>query len=279
MKNSFILLLLVFGTVTSSFAQELEKSKKDRNLTVTQTYIDGFKKIIIGEDLDVELVYNKKPSVEIKADNNHHKHIKIAVVDSVLTITTSKEIRVKKLKIKVNYSDNFSNIEVNGNAEVRSLTSLELDNATLKTSGSARAYLNIKANNFNFVSSEKTKVKLNVTAANVVVEISDNTKLDALINATDLKMDLYQRTTATVEGEVVNLKLRSDNNSQLNGKNLTAKTCTILTEMDSNIYIEVTDHISIDASGSSDVYLFGNPKITINSFTGTTKLKKKEKQS
>lgn len=279
MKNSFILLLLVFGTVASSFAQELEKSKKDRNLTITQTYINGFKKIIIGEDLDVELVYNKKPSVEIKADNNHHKHINIDVVDSVLTITTSKEIRIKKLKIKVNYSDNFSNIEVNGNAEVRSLTSLELDNATLKTSGSARAYLNIKANNFNFVSSEKTKVKLNVTAANVVVEISDNTKMDALINATDLKMDLYQRSSATVEGEVVNLKLRSDNNSQLNGKNLTAKTCSILTEMDSNIYIEVTDHISIDASGSSDVYLFGNPKITINSFTGTTKLKKKEKQS
>ena len=214
MKNSFILLLLVFGTVASSLAQELEKSKKDRNLTITQTYIDGFKKIIIGEDLDVELVYNKKPSVEIKADNNHHKHIKIAVVDSVLTITTSKEIRVKKLKIKVNYGDNFSNIEVNGNAEVRSLTSLELDNATLKTSGSARAYLNIKANNFNFVSSEKTKVKLNVTAANVVVEISDNTKMDALINATDLKMDLYQRATATIEGDVVNLKLRSDNNSQ-----------------------------------------------------------------
>ena len=279
MKNSFVLLLLVFGTVASSFAQELDKSKKDRNLTITQTYIDGFKKIIIGEDLDVELVYNKKPSVEIKADNNHHKHINIDVVDSVLTITTSKEIRIKKLKIKVNYSDNFSNIEVNGNAEVRSLTSLELDNATLKTSGSARAYLNIKANNFNFVSSEKTKVKLNVTAANVVLEISDNTKMDALINATDLKMDLYQRTSATVEGEVVNLKLRSDNNSQLNGKNLTAKTCTILTEMDSNIYIEVTDHISIDASGSSDIYLFGNPKITINSFTGTTKLKKKEKQS
>ena len=279
MKNSLTLLLLVFGTFASSFAQNPEKSKKDRNVTVTQTYIDGFKKIIIGEDLDVELGYNKKPSVEIQADNSHHQHIKIDVIDSVLSITTSKEIRIKKLKIKVNYSDNFSNIEVNDNAEVRSLNSLELDNATLKTSGSARAYLNIKANNFSFISSEKTKVKLNVTAVNVGVEISDNTKMDALINATNLKMDLYQRSNANIEGDVENLKLRSDNNSQLSGKNLTAKTCTILSEMDSNIYIEVTDHISIDASDSSDIYLFGNPKITINSFTGTTKLKKKEKQS
>ena len=279
MKNRFILLLLVFGAVTASLAQKLEQSKKDRNLTLTQTYIDDFKKIVIGEDLDVELIYNKKPSVEIKADNNHHKHININVVDSVLSITTSKEIRIKKLKIKVNYSDNFSSIEVKGNAEVRSLTSLELNNASLKTSGSARAYLNIKANNFNFVSTEKTKAKLNVTADNVIVEISDNTKLDALINATDLKMDLYQRSNATIEGEVKNLNLRIDNDSQLSGKNLSAKTCTILAEMDSNVYIQVTDYISIDASGSSEVYLFGNPKITINSFTGTTKLKKKEKQS
>ncbi len=279
MKNRIVLLLLIFGAVTSSLSQKLEKSKKDKNLTITQTYIDDFKKIIIGEDLDVELMYNKKPSVEIKADNNHHEHINISVIDSVLSITTSKEIRIKKLKIKVNYGDNFSDIEVKGNAEVRSLTSLELDNASLKTSESARAYLNIKANNFNFISTEKTKAKLNETADNVVVEISDNTKMDALINATHLKMDLYQRTNATIEGDVVKLKLRSDNNSQFNGKNLTVKTCDILAEMDSNIYIEVTNHISIDASGSSEIYLYGNPKITINSFTETSKLKKKEKQS
>lgn len=277
MKNITLLLLLVFGFGTFSFAQDSEKIKGDRNLTIEQTYIDGFKKIVVGKDFEIELYYNKKPSVEIETDGNLHEYIDIKVVDSVLTITTTQEIRAKKLNIKVNYGDAFSDIEVNENAEIRSLTSLELNNASLKTSGSARAYLNIKANSFSFISTEKAKVKLNVTAAKVTVEISDNTKMDALINGTDVKMDLYQRASADIEGTVTNLNLRTDNNSQFNGKNLTAKTCTVLAEMDSDVYLEVIDAITIDATGASEIYLFGNPKISINSFTGTVKLQKKEK--
>ncbi|MEM5564356.1 DUF2807 domain-containing protein [Psychroserpens sp. AS72] len=277
MKNITLLLLLTFGFGAFSFAQDEEKIKGDRNLTIEQTYIDGFKKIVVGEDFEVELYYNKKPSVEIETDGNLHEYIDIKVVDSVLTITTTRDIRSKKLNVKVNYGDSFSDIEVKDNGEIRSLTSLELDNASLKTSGSARAYLNIKASSFSFVSTEKTKVKLNITAPKVSVEISDNTKMDALINATDVKMDLYQRASADLEGTVANLNLRTDNNAQLNGKNLTTKNCSVLAEMDSDVYLEVLETIAIDASGASEIYLFGNPKITINTFTGTVKLQKKEK--
>ena len=277
MKNSILLLLIVFSFSLASFAQDIEKIKGDRNVTIEQTYIDGFKKIVVSEDFSVELFYNKKPSVEIETDGNLHEHIDIKVIDSVLTITSSREIRSKKLNIKVNYGDAFSDIEVKDNGEVRSLTSLELGNSTLKTSGSARAYLNIKANSFNFVSTEKAKVKLNVTATNVAVEISDNTKMDALINATEVKMDLYQRANAVIEGTITNLNLRADNNSQLNGTNFTTTTCTVLAELDCNVYLEVLDAITIDASGASEIYLFGNPKITINTFTGTVKLQKKAK--
>lgn len=277
MKNITVLLLLIFGLSTTMNAQDLEKVKGDRNLTIEQTYIDGFKKIVVGEDFKVELFYNKKPSVEIETDSNLHEYINIAVVDSVLTITTTREMRFKKLNVKVNYGDAFSDIEVKDNAEVRSLTSLELTNASLKTSGSARAYLNIKATDFSFVSTEKTKVKLNITATNVTVEISDNTKMDALINATEVKMDLYQRASADIEGAIQNLNLRTDNNAQFNGKNFTTTTSTVLAEMSSDVYIEVIESITIDASGSSEIYLYGTPKITINKFIDTVKLQKKEK--
>ena len=101
--------------------------------------------------------------------------------------------------------------------------------------------------------------------------------MDALIKATDVKMDLYQRASADIEGTVTNLNLRTDNNSQLNGKNFTIKNCDVLAELDSDVYVEVTGAITIDASGASEIYLFGNPKITINKFLGTVKLQKKEK--
>lgn len=277
MKNITLFLLIVLGYSAFGFGQDSEKVKGDRNLTIKQTYVDEFKTLTIGEDFKVELFYNKKPSVEIETDDNLHEFINIQVVEGVLTITSSRDIRAKKLNVKVNYGDTFSDIDAKGDAEVRSLTSLELTNASLRTSGSSRAYLNIKTDNFTYVSTDKAKVKLNITATKVAVEISDNTKMDALINATEAKIDLYQRANADVEGTIGNLALRTDNNTQFNGKNFTTKTCTVVAEIASDVYIDVTENIIIEASGSSEVYLYGNPKITINRFTDTVKLQKKEK--
>ncbi len=277
MKRISLFLCLILCATTTIHAQDAEKIKGDKNLSIKQTYVDDFNKIIIGGDFEVELFYNKKTSVEIETDDNLHAYIDIQVIDSVLTLSTTAEIRPKKLNIKINYGDAFSHIEVKDNAEVRSLTSLELNNASLVTTGSARAYLNIKTDNFRFVSTDKTKVKLNITANNVTAEVSDNTKMDALINATDAKLDLYQRANADIEGTVKTLALRTDNNAKFNGKNFTSNTCTVLAEMESDVYVEVTDSITIDASGASEIYLYGNPQITINKFLDTVKLQKKEK--
>ncbi len=275
-KFVWILCALITFTAQSN-AQESERIKGDRNLTINQTYVDGFKKVVIGEDFKVELFYNKKPSVEIETDDNLHQYINIEVVDSILNIKTTSDIRPKKLDVKINYGDGFSDIEVRQNGEVRSLTSLELKDASLKTSGSARAYLNIKANNFNFTSSDKTKIKLNVTANNVEAVIGDNTKLDALVNATEVKMDLYQRANVDIEGVTDSLRIRTDNNAQFNGKNFTAKSCRVVAEMASDVYVEVMEAIDIETSGSSEIYLYGEPKITISRFLDTAKLQKKEK--
>lgn len=277
MKHITLFLCIILGYPTTSFAQDAEKIKGDRNLTIKQTYVDDFNRIVLGGDFEVELFYNKKSSVEIETDDNLHAYINIQVVDSVLTLSTTSEIRPKKLSIKVNYGDAFSHIEIKDNAEVRSLTSLELNNASLSATGSARAYLNIKADDFRFVSTDKSKVKLNVIATNVTVEISDNTKMDALIHATEAKFDLYQRASADIEGNIQNLALRTDNNTKFNGKNFTTKTCNIIAEMESDVYVDVTETIVLEASGASEIYLFGNPKITINKFTDTVKLQKKEK--
>jgi hypothetical protein len=50
------------------------------------------------------------------------------------------------LNITVNYGDALQNIEIRGDGEIRSLTSMELSDASLITSDNSRAYLNIRAN-------------------------------------------------------------------------------------------------------------------------------------
>jgi hypothetical protein len=275
-----IIIALVFSMSVPLFmsAQDDEKIKGDRNVTIKQTYIDPFSKIVVGEDFYVEVIYNKKPSVEIETDDNLHEFIAFEVKDSVLTFKTTKKIvSSKKMVIKVNYGDEFQHIETVDDAEVRSLTSLELKNATLKTSGTSKAYLNIKSESFKFESLDKARVKLNLFANTSTIQLSDNTKLDLVINSQEATFDLYQRANADIEGITQNVVIKTDNNSKFNGTNFTTKTCNVKSEIASDVYIEAIESITIDASGTSSIYLLGNPKITITQFLDTVKLQKKVK--
>ena len=189
-KIIFALFLSVCYTSFMS-AQDDEKVKGDRNVTIKQTYIDPFNKIVVGEDFYVEVIYNKRPSVEVEADDNLHEFISFEVKDSVLSFSTTKKIvSRKKMSVKVNYGDELQHIETHEDAEIRSLTSLEFKNSTLKTTGTSKAYLNIKAESFKFEGQDKAKVKLNVNAKNSNLILSDNSKLDALINAPETTFDL-----------------------------------------------------------------------------------------
>lgn len=277
MKHPLILLFGFFLCASFAMAQDLEKIKGDRELSIEQTYVDEFSKIIVGEDFEVELYYNSKPSVELETDSNLHEFISMEVVNGVLTLKTTREIKAKQMNVKVNYGDTFTDIEVFGDAEIRSLTTLELKTANIKATGSSRAYLNIRGETFKFIGLEKVKARLNVTATNATLEMSDNAKADALINATEIKADLYQRANADVEGTANNLLIRADNNAQFNGRNLTAKTCSVTAEIASDVYVEVTENVTVEATGSSEIYLYGNAKIQIDKFTDTAKLQKKEK--
>jgi hypothetical protein len=275
-----IIIALVFSMSVPFFmsAQDAEKIKGDRNVTIKQTYIDPFSKIVVGEDFYVEVIYNKKPSVEIETDDNLHEFITFGVKDGVLMFKTTKKIvSSKKMVIKVNYDDEFQHIETIEDAEVRSLTSLEFKNATLKTSGTSKAYLNIKAESFKFESLDKARVKLNLFADNSKIQLSDNTKLDLVINTQEATFDLYQRANADIEGISQNVVIKTDNNSKFNGTNFTTKTCKVTSEIASDVYIEAIEDITIEASGTSSIYLLGNPKITITQFLDTVKLQKKVK--
>lgn len=259
-------------------AQSTDKIKGDRNVTIRQTYIDDFETIIVDGDFSIEVVYNSKPSVEIEADDNLHDVIQFEVVDGVLKFVETTRIgSKKKLSIKVNYGNALKKIEARGDGEIRSLTSMELDNVTLITSDNSRAYLNIKANTFDYKSSGKSKTRLNLTADTTSIELSDSSKLDALINSTSANFDLYQRADLAIEGSANTSIIRLVNSSNFNGSKFDVKTTDVSLEDSSDLTISVNESISIASSGDSELYLFGSPVITITKFEDTSKLQKKNK--
>lgn len=276
LKSTLTIVCIAFQALV--YTQNIDKIKGNRNVTVKQTYVHDFSSITIGNDFKIELIYNSKPSVEIETDNNLHEVIEFQVVDGVLTLKTNKRITSKKeLKITVNYGDQLSDIIVKNKAEVRSLTSMELGNTSLRVEDNARAYLNIKAKDFKFVATGKSKTRLNINADSTVVELSDDCKLEALINSTNSSFDLYQRANATIEGEAQNATLRIDNSSRFFGSNFTVNTCQLVVEGSSDVTLEVKEQFTIEASGNSETFLYGQPSITVTKLGGTAKLQKKER--
>lgn len=266
----------MIGGISAVTAQTDDKIKGDRNVTIKQTYIDDFKTIIINGDFSVEVVYNSKPSVEIEADDNLHDVIKFDVIDGVLTFDEALRITSKKkLNIKVNYGDALENMEVKGDGEIRSLTSMELKNVLLITSDNARAYLNINAKSFEYKSSGKSKTRLNLKADSTKIELSDNTKLDALITTKTAVFDLYQRSDLSIEGSSNYAEIRLINSSNFNGGQFDVKKVNASLEDSSDLTISALESISLASSGDSETYLYGTPVITINKFEDTSKLQKK----
>ncbi|WP_296347448.1 DUF2807 domain-containing protein [Winogradskyella sp.] len=275
MKKS-LLILFSLMLAMSSIAQE--KIKGDRNVTIKQTYIDDFHTLEIGEDFSIEIVYNSKPSVEIETDDNLHDVIQFNVVDGVLSF--SKTMRItskKKLNITVNYGDSLTDIKLTSDGEVRSLTSMELNDASLSTLDNSRAYLNIKARSFSFISEGKSKSRLNLTADSTKIELNGNSKLDALINSKVADFDLYLRSDASIEGTSNNSTIRLDNSANFNGAKFTAKSVDALLENNSDLTIDASESIALAVSGDSEVYLYGSPAITISKFEDTAKLQKKKR--
>jgi hypothetical protein len=90
-----------------------------------------------------------------------------------------------------------------------------------------------------------------------------------------MTFDMYQKATATIEGDVNSLKLRLDNYVNFTGKNLTSKIADITTEGSSNCSIEVVEKAIISASGKSEINLHGEQKIEINKFSDNALISKK----
>jgi len=279
-KNLLSIVLLILLT-NSIIAQE--KIKGNKQVTTIETEIDSFNKIIVGEKFTISFKKSDEASVEIKTDKNLHDVIKFSVSDSVLKFKTTKRITSKKeLKIIVNYTDALKEIELKDNAELNSVNTVDNVGILLKINDNARANLNLKNYSFKLINNNDSKIKissksrLNIESKLVDLELNEGSKTEALIICDSLTVNMYQRATANIEGDALYVKANTINSTNFLAKNLSVSKCEVITEDSSDFEIQVIDDFIIEASGNSEVYIYGDPKITLNKFTESAQLYKKE---
>jgi hypothetical protein len=271
------LLLLVFllSSITN-FAQKKEKVKGSKIVTMSQKEVANFKSIEVEDNLEVFLVKGNECGLEIEADDNLHEYIDYRLSGSNLRITTTRDLSsFKKLSIRITYNNELDMVIAKHETNVTALSDVDLTNVTFKSYDYAKLYLNAKCKNFTLMANDKSKVELNLKSEKAAIDVSKNAQIKALIVSTDLIFDMYQKSTAIIEGDVNNLKLRLDNNASFTGNKLTAVNANLLTDSYSSGKITVKNNVTIDAAGKSEIQLSGEPKIEIKRFTDTATISKK----
>lgn len=275
MKKIYFLLLaslIAFGAT----AQKKEKIKGSKIVTVTQKEVEAFDNLEIDDNLEIFIIKGDKQSLEIEADDNLHDVLKYEMVGPTLKLSALKDVTgAKKFSVRVTYTDNLKLITVRSEAQLNSLADLQLENITVKNYDYSKSYLNVKSANFTLLMNDKSKAELNVKSESATLELSKNAELKALVTTQNLKMDLYQKTSATVEGDVAQAKIRLDNNSNLSAKKLTVADMELVAESYTNAIVNAAKTISITATGKSEIQLFGSPKVNMINFADNATLYKK----
>ncbi|WP_310380361.1 GIN domain-containing protein [Flavobacterium sp.] len=275
MKKTILVTLLILLTAIA-FGQKKEKIKGSKTVTIERKKIADFDSIEIGSNLEVFLEKGEETEIKIEADDNLQGIISIDLKANTLRINTSKEaVNYKKLIVRITYTSDLKIVTANNDAIVNAIQEIQLEEITFKSFDNAKLNLNVNSKNFILNSNDKSKTELNLKSENTTIELSKNASLKALISSIDLKSDLYQKSSATIEGDITNAVIRLDNNADFIGNKLIIKNANITTEGYSNCKINVDTNITIDASGNSEIQLYGDQKIEMKNFTENATLKKK----
>ncbi|RTY91148.1 DUF2807 domain-containing protein [Flavobacterium sp. RSP46] len=277
MKKYTVILLLLVST-TLLFAQKKEKIKGSKTVTVEQREVGNFEALLVEDNLEVHLERGEKTALKIEADDNLHGIISLDLRDNTLRIYTTKSaVNYKKMIVRVTYTNELNLITAKDESTVNAIQELLLNTITLKAYDTSKLFVNVNATDFLLQADDKSKTELNLKSENSTVELSKNATLKALVTTIDLKVDLYQKSAATLEGNATNMRIRLDNNASFTGNKFNTKNADIITESYSNCSLFVETAVIIDAAGKSEIQLLGSPTIEIRKFADEAQLAKKLK--
>ncbi|WP_290701121.1 DUF2807 domain-containing protein [Lacinutrix sp.] len=276
MKTKLHLLILTLIITFSGFSQSSEKIKGSRNVTTQITEIDAFNRLVIGDDFKINIKQGELTSVQVDTDDNLHDVIEFNVLEGSLSFKTNKRISSsKKMEITIVYIDSLNIIELKEDAELTALSTIKAKDLILRTKESTKVFLTVEAENFQYIGAGKTKAELNITSKSTILDLSDNTSIEALINSKTISIDMLQRANARLEGDTDELTVNIDNSSTLKAEKLTTKTCNLIAQGRADSHIEATKDFIIEASGTTETYIYNSPKIELKKFEDEAVLRKK----
>ncbi len=231
-------LLLLLGIVASSCT--LNHVKPSKEITTKKYFYSEYSSLKVSDDFEVYLTYSETDQgVEIKANDNLHKHIII-----------KKDANNLSIKLK----NNLSTFGRDTSLRVY-ITTSHVDSFT--------AYSNVKITVENLLNSNSLAIKLfgdssfkgEIDVTNLDVQLTGDSTIDLFGNATDTKVKLI-------------------GDSEFSNYDLVTDYFNIEAFGNSSAYVTVNKTLDVIASGNSSIFYKGDGVVNSSKLTGDSKVVK-----
>ncbi|MFD2187299.1 GIN domain-containing protein [Aquimarina celericrescens] len=265
---SFICLGNIYG--------QKEKVKGNKIVSTEEFNLEGFHTIEIYNNFEVSIDESSDNQVKVEADSNLQDLIQISVQDSVLLITSDKDLRrAKALNLDIFYASEVKRIIIYDKVQLKSLSAITSGELKVEVNDNADIFLTADIGKLECITNGKSSAEFHVTAKDVIYQVNDDSEIKGIVTSDSLKVDLYQKASSKLEGEVKSMLVRADNETDFYGEKLSAAKTSVIAEGSSDCYILTNETITVEARDKSEIFLLGEPKINIEVFLNEASLFKK----
>ena len=275
--KSIVIAAVFLSLALQCHAQKTNKVKGDKEVvSVSREIKESFTAIEVSNNIVVKLQNGTKTSYILTADQNLIDQVEIQVQKETLKIFTRSTItNSKKLEIHLSIQD-FNSLVVNNNAIVKSIKTLELDKINISLNNSSKIELSLivkKDAEINIADNAGGKMSLSST--NAVIKMNNRSDLKAKMNCKILDVNLENSAEIHLDGEATTSIYNVKGTSNLDARKMKSKTAVLKSKNKSDIFINASKSLEINAEGKSEIYVYGNPEIKIIGFMDKSRIIKK----
>ncbi len=272
--KSTLFLFLLLASVTTLVAQ---KKLKGNKVVITENRdIFEFNKIELRDNIDVVLTQGNGKSVVVETDENLQFAVITEVKDSTLVVYLFKKISKKKvLNVYITIDEYIDEITTKGKADVKGEGLFNFNNLTINAEGNSKIEMDIKSEQFNLNNNESANVNLTVNTENTTINANKTgrSKISLISNTTEL-FTLGSSTTQ-LSGNCKDVFITAENKSNIKASKFECDDVILNASDASDVYVNAENTIIISAVNSSEIYIYNNPKITLEKFTDKAIIRKK----
>ena len=239
-----------------------------------------FTAIDVRGSVDVIISNNADATIKVTGDENLVEYVETYVKDGVLNVhLNNKEIKSFSsrigLKVTVPNNGQINNIKASGSSDVKVEGTVIADNMNISCKGSSDFIGNVKAGKCKIDCGGSSDFKGSVEAENCEIYCTGSSDFKGSVETTTISIRCTGSSDCNISGKADVCEISMTGSSDFNGYDFTTNRLTCSTSGSSNIKVTCNEEFEARASGSSDIYYRGTPKVKSLHSSGSSDIKNK----